>query len=93
MFAGVAVAHKLGSAALLESARAAFVHGMDMMLLVSGSVAVVGVVLALVFLPRRAGAAEAAAQEREVAPVGGAGVAATLEAAATERVESDHGIA
>ena len=36
-----------------------------MMLLVSGGVAVVGVVLALVFLPRRAGAAEAAAQERE----------------------------
>ena len=97
VFAGIAVAHKLGSAALLESARAAFVHGMDMMLLVSGGVAAAGVVLALAFLPRRAGAAEAAAQEREAAPAQGpaaaAAVAATLEAAATERVESDHGIA
>ena len=93
VFAGIAVAHKLGSAALLESVRAAFVHGMSMMLLVSGSVAVAGVVLALVFLPRRAGAAEAATKEREAAPAPGAGTIATLEAVATERVESDHGIA
>lgn len=56
IFGGLTVAQKLGSAALLESVRAAFVHGMDVALVVSGSIAVVGVVLTLVFLPWRAAA-------------------------------------
>jgi EmrB/QacA subfamily drug resistance transporter len=52
--AGVAVAHQLGAAPLLDSVRAAFVHGMDLLLWTCGGLAVAGVVLALVFLPRRA---------------------------------------
>src|SRR6266542_1198618 len=55
--AGVAVAHQLGAAALLGTVRAAFVHGMDLLLWTCGGIAVAGVVLALAFLPRRAAAA------------------------------------
>jgi DHA2 family multidrug resistance protein-like MFS transporter len=51
---GVAVAHKLGSAALLDSVRHAFVQGMDTMLWVCGGIALVSAILALLFLPRRA---------------------------------------
>jgi MFS transporter, DHA2 family, multidrug resistance protein len=39
---------------LLAAIRSAFVHGMDLSLLVGGGVALGGVVLALIFLPRRA---------------------------------------
>jgi hypothetical protein len=56
----VAVAHQLGFGALLDSVRRAFVHGMDVMLLVCGGLAVAGMVLALVFLPRRSKSLEAA---------------------------------
>ncbi len=52
VFGGVAVAHELGSAALLHSVRMAFVSGMDLALLVSAGVALVGAVLAVIFLPR-----------------------------------------
>jgi DHA2 family multidrug resistance protein-like MFS transporter len=52
VFGGVAVAHQIGSAPLLESVRTAFVHGMDMALLVSAGIALVGVGLTLFFLPR-----------------------------------------
>jgi EmrB/QacA subfamily drug resistance transporter len=52
IFGAVAVAHKLHSSPLLASARAAFVHGMDLALLIAGCIAVLGVVLAAVFLPR-----------------------------------------
>jgi MFS transporter, DHA2 family, multidrug resistance protein len=52
VFGGVAVAHQLGSASLRESVRAAFVHGMDTALLVSAGIAIAGIVLALLFLPR-----------------------------------------
>jgi MFS transporter, DHA2 family, multidrug resistance protein len=51
---GLSVADRLGSAPLRESVRAAFVHGMDAMLLACAGTAVAGVVLAVVFLPRRA---------------------------------------
>jgi len=51
--AGVGVAHALGSAALLHSARTAFVQGMDTMLWACGGIAVASAVLALIFLPRR----------------------------------------
>ncbi len=54
VFAGIGVARQLGSADLLESVRAAFVHGMASLLWVSGGLAVTGVVLALAFLPRHA---------------------------------------
>jgi EmrB/QacA subfamily drug resistance transporter len=52
VFSGVAVAQKIHSAPLLESVRAAFVHGMDMALLVSAGIALAGAVLTVVFLPK-----------------------------------------
>jgi hypothetical protein len=52
VFGGVAVAKKIHSTALLRSVDAAFVHGMDMALLVSAGIAVVGAVLTVVFLPQ-----------------------------------------
>ena len=51
VFGGVAVAQKIKSASLLASVRTAFVHGMDLALLVSGGIAVAGIVLTLIFLP------------------------------------------
>jgi MFS transporter, DHA2 family, multidrug resistance protein len=57
VFAGIAVAHKLGSPALLAAVRSAFVHGIGAMLWVSAGLAVAGVILALLFLPWRATAA------------------------------------
>jgi predicted MFS family arabinose efflux permease len=63
IFAGVAVARQLHSHALLASVRHAFVHGMDAALLVSAGMAVLGILLALAFLPgRKATADEAMAQ-------------------------------
>ena len=47
----MAVAQKLHSAALLTSVQTAFVHGMDLALVVSAGIAVAGVVLTVVFLP------------------------------------------
>jgi hypothetical protein len=52
--AGVQVAHATGSAALLDSARSAFVQGLDTMLWVCAGIALVSAILALIFLPRRA---------------------------------------
>ena len=57
--AGVAVANKLGSAALLDSVRHAFVQGMDTMLWVCGGIALASAILAFLFLPRRADGAPA----------------------------------
>jgi MFS transporter, DHA2 family, multidrug resistance protein len=51
--AGVQIAHVLHSAALLDSARSAFVQGMDTMLWVCGGIALTSAILALIFLPRR----------------------------------------
>lgn len=53
VFQGLAVAQKVGSPALLRSVRESFVHGMDVALVVSAGIAFLGMVLALVFLPRR----------------------------------------
>ncbi|HEX9342479.1 MAG TPA: MFS transporter [Actinomycetota bacterium] len=68
--AGVAVAHQLGSTPLLDSVRAAFAHGMDVMLLACGGIALLGIVLTLAFLPRRAlvPAADAAATTSQSEP-------------------------
>ncbi|MGA2806027.1 MAG: MFS transporter [Acidimicrobiales bacterium] len=51
VFGGVAVARALGSKSLATSVRAAFVHGIDVALLVSVGFAVLGLVLSLAFLP------------------------------------------
>jgi EmrB/QacA subfamily drug resistance transporter len=52
IFGAVAVAGQIHSPALLRSAHAAFVHGMDLALVVSGAIALVGVALTVVFLPK-----------------------------------------
>ncbi len=52
IFGAVAVAHELHSPALLDSAHAAFVHGMDLALVISGAVALVGFALTVAFLPQ-----------------------------------------
>ena len=52
VFGGVAVARQTGSAALLGSVKAAFVHGMDTALVVSAGIALTGMVLTLICLPR-----------------------------------------
>src|SRR6266516_43983 len=75
VFEGIAVARRLGSPALLDSVRSAFVHGIGLMLWVSAGLAVAGIALALAFLPWRATAAAT-------------GPAATGEAA--EGAESAH---
>jgi MFS transporter, DHA2 family, multidrug resistance protein len=51
--AGVHLAHATGSAALLDSARTAFTHGMDAMLWVCAAIALASAVLAVIFLPRQ----------------------------------------
>jgi MFS transporter, DHA2 family, multidrug resistance protein len=65
VFAGIAVAQKAASPALLDQVRSAFVHGIDAMLWASAGLAVAGIVLALLFLPWRATvAATAGAAEK-----------------------------
>ena len=54
LFGGLAVAQRLGSAPLLASVRTAFVHGMDVSLVVAAGIAAAGFVLALAFLPASA---------------------------------------
>ena len=61
--AGVAVAHALHSAALLDSVRGAFVQGLDAMLWVCGGIALASAILALIFLPRRADGAPGTAAD------------------------------
>ena len=56
LFGGLAVALQLRSAPLLESVRAAFVHGMDISLIVAAGIAVAGIMLTLAFLPGKAAA-------------------------------------
>jgi DHA2 family multidrug resistance protein-like MFS transporter len=58
VMAGVAVARKTGSPPLLGLARSAFVHGMDVLLWACGGIGLAGIVLALIFLPRRLAAAD-----------------------------------
>jgi DHA2 family multidrug resistance protein-like MFS transporter len=61
VFAGVAVASRLHSPALLQSVRHAFVAGMDASLVVSAGVAIAALLLALLFLPGRDAARQRAA--------------------------------
>jgi Na+/melibiose symporter-like transporter len=51
--AGVAVAGRLGDPGLLDSVRSAFTHGMDLSLVVAAAIALIGAVLALIYLPSR----------------------------------------
>jgi DHA2 family multidrug resistance protein-like MFS transporter len=65
LFAGIAVANQLGSASLLGSVRAAFIHGLDLALVVSAGIALAGLALALAFLPRRTATAAATSEGRD----------------------------
>jgi DHA2 family multidrug resistance protein-like MFS transporter len=65
---GVAVARDLGSASLLRSVDAAFVHGLDVMLWCCAGIALAAALLALAFLPRRAGAPGEAAPAGQPLP-------------------------
>lgn len=56
LFAGLAVAHQLGSVALLDSVRSAFVYGMDVSLVIAAGIGAAGALLTLVFLPSRVAA-------------------------------------
>jgi EmrB/QacA subfamily drug resistance transporter len=78
VFAGLAVAGKLGSPALAVSVRSAFVRGMDAALLASVGFALVGGILALAFLPAHSARRESDAIE---------GVPADIEG-----VSADHGL-
>jgi MFS transporter, DHA2 family, multidrug resistance protein len=49
---GVATARAAGSSALLDAVRAAYVHGLDVMLWVCAGIAITSALLALAFLPR-----------------------------------------
>jgi MFS transporter, DHA2 family, multidrug resistance protein len=63
VFAGVAVADRLGSAALLTEVRTAFVAGLDQLAWVGAGATVLGALLTLLFLPARATRVAAAAPE------------------------------
>ncbi len=53
VFGGLALAQRSGSAGLAEAIRLAFVHGMDLMLIICGVLGVVCAVLAVAFMPGR----------------------------------------
>ncbi len=65
IFGGVAVAQQLHSSKLLANVRAAFLHGMDLALLVSAGFAVLGIVLTILFLPKSNAPIENARNEKE----------------------------
>jgi hypothetical protein len=70
---GVAVAHAVGSDALLASVRSAYATGLDALLWSGAGIAVLSALAAVVFLPgRRAGATAVAAGE----PAGADGASA-----------------
>jgi len=71
--AGIAAAHQLGSTALLDATRHAFVQGMDTMLWVCSGIALAGAILALLFLPRRADGVPGTAEGAGEAPVAAGG--------------------
>ena len=51
--AGIEVAHRLDGSALAQTVRSAFVGAMDTVLLVSAALTILGVVIAVLYLPRR----------------------------------------
>jgi MFS transporter, DHA2 family, multidrug resistance protein len=69
VFGGLAVARAVKSSALADTVRSAFVHGLDVVLVVSGGLGLLGVLLAAVMMPRRVGdrAAEPAKSDHEAA--------------------------
>jgi MFS transporter, DHA2 family, multidrug resistance protein len=72
--AGIEVARQLDSSALAQTVRSAFVHGMDTVMLASAALTMLGAVIAVLYLPRRAAETPAPASRAE-APVREAAVA------------------
>lgn len=70
VYGGLAEAGRLRSASLGHSVRAAFVHGIDISLLVPAGIAAAGVILTLAFLPRSAAPELSAPPRREAARAG-----------------------
>jgi len=68
VYGGLAIASQVRSAGLAQSARAAFVHGMDVSLVVSAGIGTTGAVLALAFLPRGAAGRRPGREERSLMP-------------------------
>src|SRR5580700_7208879 len=81
--AGVGVAHALGSASLLHSARTAFVQGMDTMLWACVGIAVASAILALIFLPRRPDGMTGAPREGAASASGSGASAASVASGAS----------
>ncbi|MFK4089459.1 MFS transporter [Kribbella sp. NPDC020789] len=54
VFAGLAAARSAQSTALAETVRSAFVHGLNLVLTTSGALAIVGLLLAVAWLPKTA---------------------------------------
>jgi Na+/melibiose symporter-like transporter len=71
LFGSVSVATRLHSQTLLASARGAFVTGMDVSLVVAAGMAVAGLILALLFMPARSGAAKSPTSPSSVARADG----------------------
>jgi EmrB/QacA subfamily drug resistance transporter len=94
LFGGLAVAQKLASAPLLAEVRTAFVHGMDVSLVVAAGIAAAGFVLTLAFLPARAtpGVSDLPAVEAgaSVTPTGPLLVGAIHEEAVANQGEEGH---
>jgi EmrB/QacA subfamily drug resistance transporter len=85
---GVAVAHALGNAPLLDEVRTAFVNGMDQMLWTCGGIAIIAAVLGLAFLPRgsAAGTANAVGMAETADAAGGVtSVAGAMDVTSTAR--------
>jgi hypothetical protein len=78
---GVAVARAGGSAPLLHAVRTAYVQGMDVMLWACVGIAAVAALLALAFMPRRAGGAAADALAADAKDAGQAPEASVPAAA------------
>jgi hypothetical protein len=72
VFGALAIAREVGSPALADSARAAFVAGMDDATRVAAAIALVAFAGALVLLPRRAPAPSDSAPADSIEPVSGA---------------------
>jgi EmrB/QacA subfamily drug resistance transporter len=71
IFGAIAVARSAHSTELLDGARAAFIHGMDIALLVSAGVALAGAILATMFLPARAAPAATSSKRPQAEHVEG----------------------
>jgi hypothetical protein len=67
---GLGVAERLGSPELLTSVQAAFVHGLDLMLVAAAGIALLGLVLGVAFLPNRAAPVELDPVGQEAQPDG-----------------------